>query len=171
MLKLGNFNENTMEEILNELNSDTKYIFIISGESYIDYEMLSDYNIDLAKYGAVYDEDDEIWIDPTIDPEKDNEFEITDNILKDFFESMSDYTEQDLQFIKSYNENSYSHCGSSIFIQCKTTKPMTLKELFDTLLQEDTVFCGVCFDDESDLADCLQTNSANMNGEIVQINR
>ena len=46
---------------------------------------------------------------------------------------------------------------------------MTLKELFDTLLQEDTVFCGVCFDDESDLADCLQTNSANMNGEIVQI--
>ena len=58
--------------------------------------MLSDYNIDLTKYGAVYDEDDEIWIDPTIDPEKDNEFEITDNILKDFFESMSDYTKQDL---------------------------------------------------------------------------
>lgn len=28
MLKLGNFNENTMEEILNELNSDTKYIYI-----------------------------------------------------------------------------------------------------------------------------------------------
>ena len=49
MLKLGNFNENTMEEILNELNSDTKYIFSISGESYIDYEMLSDYNIDLTK--------------------------------------------------------------------------------------------------------------------------
>ena len=58
--------------------------------------MLSDYNIDLTKYGAVYDEDDEIWIDPNIDPEKDNEFKITDNILKDFFKSMSDYTEQDL---------------------------------------------------------------------------
>lgn len=96
MLKLGNFNENTIEEILNELNSDTKYIFSISGESYIDYEMLSYYNIDLTKYGAVYDEDDEIWIDPNIDPEKDNEFKITDNILKDFFKSMSDYTEQDL---------------------------------------------------------------------------
>ena len=58
--------------------------------------MLSDYNIDLTKYGAVYDEDDEIWIDPNIDPEKDNEFKITDNILKDFFESMSDYTKQNL---------------------------------------------------------------------------
>ena len=29
MLKLGNFNENTMEEILNELNSDTKYIYSV----------------------------------------------------------------------------------------------------------------------------------------------
>ena len=40
-----------MEEILNELNSDTKYIFSISGESYIDYEYLDFERIEDAMSG------------------------------------------------------------------------------------------------------------------------